>query len=140
MAAPVSPILLVLFLLAVALLWRRSKQPHNNLPLPPGPKRWPLIGSLLQMPKAFQHETYREWCRQFGEHSFPLYAWPSLLSLIELYTGSDIIYINVLGQSIVVIDKYETAVEILEKRSGIYSSRYVSVVQHPLLDGVKANT
>jgi hypothetical protein len=32
---------------------------------------------------------------------------------------------NVLGQSIVVIDKYETAVEILDKRSGIYSSRFV---------------
>ena len=38
---------------------------------------------------------------------------------------------NVLGQSIVVIDKYETAVELLEKRSGMYSSRFVSVM--PLL-------
>jgi hypothetical protein len=32
---------------------------------------------------------------------------------------------NVLGQSIVVIDKYETAVELLDKKSGIYSSRFV---------------
>jgi hypothetical protein len=37
---------------------------------------------------------------------------------------------NVLGQSIIVIDKYETAVELLEKRSGIYSSRFVSVTLH----------
>ena len=49
------------------------------------------------------------------------------LNLIELYAGSDIISMNVLGQSIIVIDKYETAVELLEKRSGIYSSRFVSV-------------
>ena len=48
------------------------------------------------------------------------------LNQIELYAGSDIIYVNVLGQPIVVIDKYETAVELLEKRSGIYSSRFVS--------------
>ena len=52
------------------------------------------------------------------------------LSLIELHAGSDVIYMNVLGQSIVVIDKYETAVEILDKRSGIYSSRYVSATPH----------
>ena len=50
------------------------------------------------------------------------------LSLIELYAGSDIISMNVLGQSIIVIDKYETAVELLEKRSGIYSSRFVSIM------------
>jgi hypothetical protein len=38
---------------------------------------------------------------------------------------------NVLGQSIIVIEKYETAVELLDKRSGIYSSRFVPVI--PLL-------
>jgi hypothetical protein len=35
---------------------------------------------------------------------------------------------DVLGQSIVVVDKYETAVELLDKRSGIYSSRFVTPV------------
>jgi hypothetical protein len=73
MAAPFSPILLTLSLLAVALLWRRSKKPHKNLPLPPGPKRWPFIGCLLEMPRAFEYETYSEWSRQYGAYSFPLY-------------------------------------------------------------------
>ena len=59
-------------------------------------------------------------------------------SLIELYAGSDIIYANVLRQSIIVIDKYEAAVEILERRSGIYSSRFVSVTAHSFVR-VKAN-
>jgi hypothetical protein len=61
------------------------------------------------------------------------------LRRIESYAGSDIIYMNVLGQSIVVIDKYETAVEILDKRSGIYSSRYVSVAPHSFLETIEAN-
>jgi hypothetical protein len=60
-------------------------------------------------------------------------------SLIELCVGSDIIYMNVLGQSIIVIDKYETAVELLEKRSGIYSSRFVSVTPRSFYESVKAN-
>jgi hypothetical protein len=72
LVALLSPTL-VLFLLAVALLWRNSKQPGKALPLPPGPKRWPFIGCLLQMPKVYEHETYREWSRQCGNYSFPLY-------------------------------------------------------------------
>ena len=58
--------------------------------------------------------------------SFLLYSWPD--SLIELHVGSDTIYMNVLGQSMIVIDKYETAVELLDKRSGIYSSRFVTPI------------
>ena len=61
------------------------------------------------------------------------------LSPTKLYTGSDVIYMNVLGQSIVLIDKYETAVEILDKRSGIYSSRFVSVMPHSFFGSIKAN-
>jgi hypothetical protein len=53
-------------------------------------------------------------------------------SLFHLYTGSDIVYTHVLGQSIVVIDKYKTAVEILDKRSGIYSSRCVYFTPYSL--------
>jgi hypothetical protein len=84
MTAPLSPPLLVLFLLAVtALLWRRSKQPHKDLPLPPGPKRWPFIGSLLQMPAAFEHETFREWNRQYGSYSFPQYSMTSISLLTD---------------------------------------------------------
>jgi hypothetical protein len=49
-------------------------------------------------------------------------------NLIGLYAGSDIIHLSVLGQSVVVINKYETAVEILDKRSGIHSSRYVCCI------------
>jgi hypothetical protein len=60
------------------------------------------------------------------------------LSPSKLYTDSDIIYMNVLGQSIVLIDKYEAAVEILDKRSGIYSSRFVSFMPDSF-EGTKAN-
>ena len=63
----------------------------------------------------------------------------SRLNQIGLYAGSDIIYLNVLGQPIIVINKYETAVELLEKRSGIYSSRFVSVTLHYFHQSVEGN-
>jgi hypothetical protein len=81
------------------------------------------------MPKVYEHETFKEWSRQYGDYSFHHMTSPRL-NHIGWYTASDIIYLNVLGQSIIVIDKYETAVELLEKRSGIYSSRFVSFTLH----------
>ena len=36
---------------------------------------------------------------------------------------SDIIHVNALGTSIVILNSYEVAVNLLDKRSGIYSSR-----------------
>ncbi|KAF8999423.1 hypothetical protein BDQ17DRAFT_752950 [Cyathus striatus] len=43
-----------------------------TLPLPPGPKRYPIIGSLLSMPKTFQWETFVQWGEETG--SDVLYA------------------------------------------------------------------
>jgi hypothetical protein len=61
------------------------------------------------------------------------------LNLVDLDEGSDIVYTNVLGQSIIILDKYETAVELLDKRSGSYSSRYVFVTSHSFREATKAN-
>lgn len=36
---------------------------------------------------------------------------------------TDIIYLNVAGTSIVVLDTYDAAMELLEKRSSLYSGR-----------------
>jgi hypothetical protein len=71
MATPLSAVLVALFLLAIALHWRCTKH-HKDLPLPPGPKRWPLIGGLLQMPTTFEWETYREWSQQYRNYSSSL--------------------------------------------------------------------
>ena len=38
-------------------------------------------------------------------------------------TDSDIIHVNALGTSIVILNSYEIASNLLDKRSGIYSSR-----------------
>jgi len=38
-------------------------------------------------------------------------------------TDSDIIHVNALGRSIVILNSYEVAVNLLDKRSSIYSSR-----------------
>lgn len=40
----------------------------------------------------------------------------------------DLVYLNVLGQSMVIIGAHSTAVDLLDKRSAIYSGRAASVM------------
>ncbi|KAA1471006.1 cytochrome P450 [Dentipellis sp. KUC8613] len=96
-----------LFLLVVGILstllvaftrWRRRSQN-----LPPSPRgSLPLIGHAHQMPSV------RPW------------VWSYNLSR-EL--DSDIVYLNLAGQKTVVINDYDTAVDLINKRSSVYSSR-----------------
>ncbi|KAG5732706.1 O-methylsterigmatocystin oxidoreductase [Termitomyces sp. T112] len=88
------------FITAVYLYLRQRM--NGELPLPPGPKKLPIIGNLLDIPKGFEWATYHKWCQDLG---------------------SDIIHLNIAGTSIIVLDNAKVAIDLLEKRSSIYSSR-----------------
>ncbi|KAI0712466.1 cytochrome P450 98A3 [Earliella scabrosa] len=67
----------------------------------PGPPALPIIGHLLDFPKSRPWLAYHQMCQKYG----------GLVSL------------RALGRTLVVIDDYDTAVDLLEKRSAVYSSR-----------------
>jgi len=54
----------VVLILALIPLYRASKR--ERLSLPPGPKGWPLIGNLLDIPQSDFVKTYAEWARKYG--------------------------------------------------------------------------
>jgi len=64
---------LVCILAAIALL-RKGKKTRNprRLPLPPGPKGWPIIGNLFDIPKGNAWETYAEWGKVYGKLLYPV--------------------------------------------------------------------
>ncbi|KAJ6570089.1 cytochrome P450 [Mycena vulgaris] len=86
----------------------------STLPLPPGPKKLPLVGNLFDLPSHTEWETYQRWSRE---------------------SNSDIIHINAAGTSIVVISSVEVAEDLLNKRSGIYSDRPRSTMFNELIGG-----
>ncbi|EIW58796.1 cytochrome P450 [Trametes versicolor FP-101664 SS1] len=99
---PSSPqvLLLVVVLLFVAarlLFTGKDKRP----PLPPGPRPLPLLGNALDFPKSHLGREFRSLSEKYG----------------------DVAYLSVLGQSIILVNSYDAACELLEKRSGNYSDR-----------------
>jgi len=61
-------VLLAVFALASFLYLRNRKR--STFPLPPGPKKLPLLGNLLDLPKNFEWETYARWGKECSERPF----------------------------------------------------------------------
>ena len=92
-----------ILLVAFALYTRRRRPSH---PYPPGPKGKPLVGNVSDMPKQHPWLAFFKFGKEYG----PL------------------VYLNVMGQPVLVINDHKTAVDLLEKRWSIYSDRYHSVM------------
>ncbi|KAF7374506.1 O-methylsterigmatocystin oxidoreductase [Mycena sanguinolenta] len=81
-----------------------SAWPRRQLPFPPGPSPYPIIGNFRDLPAKRPWLTYRKWGVQYG---------------------SDIVHASALGQHIVVVNSVKTAVEIFKKRAHLYNGRPV---------------
>ncbi|KAJ7920193.1 cytochrome P450 [Mycena leptocephala] len=75
---------------------------RSRLPLPPGPKKLPLVGNLFDMPAGEEWETYQKWSHDFA---------------------SDIIHLNIAGKSIIILSSLEATNDLMVQRSAIYSDR-----------------
>ncbi|KAJ7607902.1 cytochrome P450 [Roridomyces roridus] len=94
-------VLLTIALGLVGIYYLHSNR-RSKLPLPPGPRKKFLVGNLFDIPPTLPWEKYMKWSRLYE---------------------SDIIHLNAAGQSMVILSSMESAVELLEKRSSIYSNR-----------------
>ena len=55
-----------LALISVGIIaWSLQKSRKNY---PPGPKGYPLIGNLLDMPTTKEHITFAEWKKTYGKN------------------------------------------------------------------------
>jgi len=81
--------------------------------MPPGPLGVPWIGNRHQFPAVKQWLTFSEWRHHYGP-------------VMSLFLGST---------PVIVLGTAQAAWDLLEKRSGIYSSRPRSIVSGEILSG-----
>ncbi|KXN92808.1 O-methylsterigmatocystin oxidoreductase [Leucoagaricus sp. SymC.cos] len=91
----------------------RLRRRKNKLPLPPGPPGLPIIGNAFDIPLVRMPQTYLEWTRRYR---------------------SDVVYLEALGKKMVIINGYDAATELLDKRSQIYSCRPQTTFLGQLMD------
>ncbi|KAI0253128.1 cytochrome P450 [Lactifluus subvellereus] len=94
-----------LSLLVIFLLILRGITKKATPPLPPGPKGWPIIGNLFDIPNLKDDftKTYTKWARMYGS----------------------IVHANAAGQPLIILSNAEVANEMLDRKGAIYSDRPV---------------
>lgn len=102
---------IVLLGLVAAWIWKKYSAVQKHLPYPPGPKGYPLIGNVFDMPTE--------------------YAWISVYEMKKKY--GDLIFMQVIGKPILFVNSYSIASALLDRRSLTYSSRPKSIMAEDLL-------
>ncbi|KAI0600161.1 cytochrome P450 [Biscogniauxia sp. FL1348] len=90
---------IVLLLLILYLAYFTFSGSSKNLP--PGPKRLPIIGNLHQKPANSRWLHYYNWAKEYGP----------------------IMYLNMAGQSIIVLSTHQAAQDLLAKKGAQYAHR-----------------
>ena len=91
--------------------------------LPPGPSKLPILENLLDMPTSHEWITFAEWGKKWGMelHVEIPFKCSSLTSVLL----GPMTTVSVFGQPMIVVNSAQTAMDMLDKKSAIYSDRPV---------------
>ncbi|THG93655.1 hypothetical protein EW026_g7640 [Hermanssonia centrifuga] len=95
----VLTLLFLVFLGKILLTLIRARRLRKLMP--PGPPGLPLLGNILQIPTKDVWWKFLEWSQEYG----PIFS------------------LDFAGKPVVVLNTYETATDLLDRRSGIYADR-----------------
>ncbi|KAJ2912527.1 hypothetical protein MD484_g7884, partial [Candolleomyces efflorescens] len=89
----------IVLLLLTFILKRLTSR--NKVPLPPGPRGYPIIGNVFDISNERPWISYSKLAKKYG----------------------DIVMLEILGTKILILSSYKRAMDLMEGRSSIYSDR-----------------
>jgi len=87
---------------------------------PPGPKGLPILQNLLDFPAQQEWKTFAKWGQQFGK-SFWKFTFTQITPSCS--TVGDIVSVSIFGQRMIILNNVQQAMDMLDKKSSIYSDR-----------------
>ncbi|TAQ89292.1 hypothetical protein B7494_g2367 [Chlorociboria aeruginascens] len=97
---------IIVYLVITIILWKISSTlfftKSSPYPLPPGPPGEPMLGHLRVVPSHKPELAYAKWSKEYH---------------------SDVLYFNILGQPVVVLNSVQAASDLLDKRGSNYCDR-----------------
>ena len=112
---------------SLALIWTWQKN-KSRPPYPPGPKGYPVIGNILDVPQDIPvWKTFIDLAQKSGE--YPLYLAENGPTKILSIKDTDVLYLKLLTKDFVVLNSTEAITDLSEKRSNIYCDRVSFLVE-----------
>ena len=97
----------------------------KNLPLPPGPKPLPFIGNVLDMPQDKPWLKFKEMSQKYGGRIGYNSRKRNFFANVAI---GDIVNLRLFNQPMLVMNSAEVVMDLLEKRSTIYSDKLNQVM------------
>lgn len=122
-----------------------KRKGRNAPPLPPGPPPDFLIGNLRlvlqharELERPVRAETFHKWAQTYGRSRSVFIGFESSRTF-----AGDVMYLDVLGRKLLILDSLQAINDLLDKRSAIYSDRpemavfnlFVLSIPYPLVAG-----
>jgi hypothetical protein len=116
----ISSLGVALLVIAASFVVHRKRR-NTRLPYPPGPKGYPVIGNVFDIPQDVP--LWKAAVLMGKTHSERLALALCVYELILRSSESDVLYLNVLGADQIILNSNEAVSDLLDKRSTIYSDR-----------------
>jgi hypothetical protein len=114
---PVFSSTVVLAIIAIGLFrWQLSR---TRVPLPPGPKGYPIIGNIFDVPKEKPQKSFAKMAKA----SLQVHISIDLTEYFDSQKFGDITYLNILGTNMLILNTQEAAVALLDKKGANYQNR-----------------
>ncbi|KAK7028945.1 hypothetical protein VNI00_014785 [Paramarasmius palmivorus] len=112
---------------------------RRRLPLPPGPRGYPIIGNITQLDTERHWHTFVQWKKEYGRFAVPPLPFTYNRAWKLTVSPGDIVHFRLFNQSVILLNTAKATGDLLDRRASNYSERPRLPVLEHLTGGMENN-